>query len=1636
MKVTLTTINGLKIMVVVLLSIISVSKAQNCTNSRLIIDQNFSKYNGQNKEYSLNILKDDFQRVSARTSGEIRGIGGNWPQETRVINGALRAQYTKNAASARTGGFIFDSSFDGAEEATLEYRVKFDKNFTWATGGKLPGLGGASTENGGIPAGCTQNQSVIKNAFSCRLMWRRNRDQTQPPYLIVYPYLPNRDTRCGGNITFIRNIKKDKWYTIKQYIKLNKPGSKNGVLKMYVDGELKLEKNDIEYRLPGKGNVKINSLVMHTYRGGNRTDPVWWSPNTDYAYFDDVKVWTNCSGNNSGGGGNQSPTVSITSPNQDNYNAGSDVSVTINANDSDGSITKHEVFVNGTLVDTDGANYTPHPIANLQEGNYTVKVVVTDNDGARGEATKSFTVGNSNGGGDTGGEGENCVAVERNGVVAVEAEDFTSQSKTSKRKWYVQNGSTNTPRPDPDGSHAGSSSKKKYIEVLPDTRVTHDDQLITGENFSENPGQLGVLNYKIKFNNPGRYYVWVRAYSTGSEDNGVHVGLNGNWPASGKKMQWCQGKNKWTWESKQRTDANHCGEERKIYLDIPSAGIHTVSFSMREDGFEFDKFVLSKMYTKPSGDGPATQLADCTDGGGGNNSNASITGERKKWHKVTLTFNGPNSSETSNDNPFLNYRLNVTFTHQSGSPSYVVPGYYAADGNAAQTSATSGNKWRVHFAPDKTGSWNYKVSFRKGNNVAVNDGVNAGNVAGFMNGETGSFNITASNKSGRDFRAKGRLQYVGEHYLRFAETGEYMIKQGPDSPENLFAYNDFDNTPNSGNRRKNFNPHKGDWNSGDPTWKSGKGKGLIGAVNYIASEGLNSMSFLTMNINGDDENVYPYTASNQRTRMDVSKLAQWAIVIEHMQKNGIFAHFKTQETENETLLDNGNTSTQRKLYYRELIARFGHNLALNWNLGEENGGGPQAVDQSPAQERAMAEYFYKNDPYRHHVVIHKHPNDFPEYLLGNQSRLTGFSLQTNKSDFTNVFGKVKEGIDKSRNQGKKWAIACDEPGDARQALRPDNNAGNSHTDGRKNALWGTLLAGGWGNEWYFGYEQAHSDLSLQDFRSRDKWWDYARYAIRFFDITNLPLTQMRNNNSLSSSNNDYCYAKQGEAYVVYLKNGGSTNLNLNGQSGSYTVKWYDPRNGGTLKNGSVTSINGGGNRSLGNAPNNGGKDWVILVTKNGTNPGENEAPEVSFATPSENTTVQEGYTSFEVTVNANDSDGSVSNVKLYIDGTLVRQESIAPYEWGMGDNAGELLGLSVGNHIIKAEVTDNDGAKAEATFTLKVESEVSTVDPVVSFINPSGNLTVQEGYDIEVEANATDADGTINNIKLYVNNTLVRQESIAPYTWGHDGSPNPAEVNGLSVGTYTFKAVATDNDGNTAQDTFTLTVQSTDEGGNNGNCSFGTPVSIGIPAMDNVSYGYVYVLGQGGPNLSNFRKFSINWDPTYNGLYKFAINTDNGFPDWYVDFSDTMSYQLKNTKPEVTLMNTGFTGLDGSYWVAQDDNSFVLVSKDRGFTLYFSNSTQAPSCSNRQSKISVSKNNFQNIVLHPNPVKSDVLSIGGLENHEVSIQVYSIVGRRVLQKKTKGVKVYQLPVEYLESGSYILDIQGNGIRKSFHFIKE
>lgn len=576
-----------------------------------------------------------------------------------------------------------------------------------------------------------------------------------------------------------------------------------------------------------------------------------------------------------------------------------------------------------------------------------------------------------------------------------------------------------------------------------------------------------------------------------------------------------------------------------------------------------------------------------------------ISGELKKWHKITISFKGPETSETDEFNPFMNYRLNVTFLHKQSGKKFIVPGYFAADGNAGETSAVSGNVWKVHFAPEEIGEWSYKVDFRKGSWIAVSDRKDSGDSAGFMDGEFGTFYISKSDKAGNDNRAKGRLVYDGTRYLKYAETGKPMLKTGVDSPENFLSYNDFDgNFHNDGHKDnliKTWEPHIKDWKNGDPLWHGNKGKGIIGAINYLASKGLNSFSFITMNILGDDQNVFPYTDYNTYDRFDCSKLDQWEKVFEYADNLGFFLHFKLMESENQGLLDNGAVGAYTKLYYREMIARFSHHLSLNWNVCEEAGEWEKKHITHPldsTQRLAAASYLNRIDPYSHHIVIHN--GVMFQDLLGLSSCYSGISLQTWETNFEELHNEALKWIRISAEKGKQWAVAVDEPGDYRHGVITDKED-PEHNDARMNALWGAFMAGVWGVEWYFGYMHPESDLSCQNYRLRDAFWDQCRYLQDFFNKSEIDITLSDNYDNLVG-NGDYCLADPGEYYIVYLKNG-QGEIDLKDTTGKFSVKWYNPRKGGNLLNDKVKSVSGGSIVKLAKTGSENNMDWVVLLKK-------------------------------------------------------------------------------------------------------------------------------------------------------------------------------------------------------------------------------------------------------------------------------------------------------------------------------------------------------------------------------------------------------------------------------------------------------
>ncbi len=569
-----------------------------------------------------------------------------------------------------------------------------------------------------------------------------------------------------------------------------------------------------------------------------------------------------------------------------------------------------------------------------------------------------------------------------------------------------------------------------------------------------------------------------------------------------------------------------------------------------------------------------------------------VQGNRKQWTPVTLTFDGPNTAEDAEPNPFRDYRLTVTFRHAASKRTITVPGFYCADGDAGQTSAASGNKWRAIFVPDQPGTWSWTASFRSGKDVATTAGERAGDRAAF-DGDTGSLRISAATPDD-----PGMLQYTGEHYLRWAGSGRYYLKGGADSPENFLAYQDFDGTydadSDSGSYKKvgvfihTYLPHVRDWQPGDPTWKDGKGKGIIGALNYLAEKGVNSVYFLTYNIDGGDgRDTWMWTTPKVRDRYDVSKLDQWEKIFSHMDAKGIMLHVVTQETENDHALGgSAGLNAIRRLYYRELCARFAHHRALVWNLGEEN--------NTPDPDRKeIAAFIRALDPYRHPVTVHTHNNkelEFYNGILGDAN----FEATSIQGDMRNYNRDAIELRRRSAEARRRWAIFGDEQPPDKMGVMPDEVDPN-HDVPRQQALWGNLMGGGSGVEWYFGYAYPNMDINCEDFRSRDRMWDQTRYALDFFQ-RHLPFSTMEpDNDVVSGAEGALALKDRDRIFALYLPSGGQAEVSLG--PGTYAVRWYSPRKGGQLQTGTVSRINGPGRKSIGQPPADPAQDWAALISK-------------------------------------------------------------------------------------------------------------------------------------------------------------------------------------------------------------------------------------------------------------------------------------------------------------------------------------------------------------------------------------------------------------------------------------------------------
>ena len=157
----------------------------------------------------------------------------------------------------------------------LSYDVKFNSNFDWSRGGKIPGLAGDKTL-----AGCNTG-----DGWSYRVMWRQ--DGRITPYI----YHKDRPTNCGDYFGYANSgsmyFPKGQWTTIRLVVKMNTGNNNDGEATLYVNGIQYFRKTTIKFATTS-AERNVSKILAHCYRGGS--DSSWSSPIDGTVYFRNVKV--------------------------------------------------------------------------------------------------------------------------------------------------------------------------------------------------------------------------------------------------------------------------------------------------------------------------------------------------------------------------------------------------------------------------------------------------------------------------------------------------------------------------------------------------------------------------------------------------------------------------------------------------------------------------------------------------------------------------------------------------------------------------------------------------------------------------------------------------------------------------------------------------------------------------------------------------------------------------------------------------------------------------------------------------------------------------------------------------------------------------------------------------------------------------------------------------------------------------------------------------------------------------------------------------------------------------------------------------------------------------------------------------
>ncbi len=172
-----------------------------------------------------------------------------------------------------------------------------------------------------------------------------------------------------------------------------------------------------------------------------------------------------------------------------------------------------------------------------------------------------------------------------------------------------------------------------------------------------------------------------------------------------------------------------------------------------------------------------------------------------------------------------------------------------------------------------------------------------------------------------------------------------------------------------------------------------------------------------------------------------------------------------------------------------------------------------------------------------------------------------------------------------------------------------------------------------------------------------------------------------------------------------------------------------------------------------------------------------EPPLIEITSPADNATVIPGST-VTITTSVSDPDGLISGVEFFLNGGSLGTVSTFPFQF-------DFTVASPGSLEIFATATDDIGATTDSD-TISLNSSVGT-GPTVSISSPTEGASFIPGFDLDIRADAADADGLVDDVEFFVNGVSIESVSSFPFSTTFT-LPSP--------GNFTFTATATDNAGN------------------------------------------------------------------------------------------------------------------------------------------------------------------------------------------------------------------------------------------------